>query len=139
LIRTSSNRLRAPAGISNSLRPSAPAVIFYQAKSADIREIETRQRENLNRFAAFCKWTIRRSGWGACAAPTREALGRPRAQPPHVVSALPVIAASAVASILATIKSRYRAEVAVALQLVADLLDALSAGENNIVAIRGRQ
>ncbi len=33
---------------------------------------------------------------------------------------------------------RYRAEVADALQTVADLLDALAAGEDNIVAIRKR-
>ena len=56
--------------------------------------------------------------------------------PPHVVSAL-----LGHRSIGGTLhagynQSRYRAEVADALQMVADLLDALARGEDNIVAIR---
>jgi hypothetical protein len=35
-------------------------------------------------------------------------------------------------------QSRYRTEVADALQMVADLLDALAVGQDNIVAIRKR-
>jgi len=35
-------------------------------------------------------------------------------------------------------QSRYRVEVAQALQMVADMLDALEARENNVVMMRGR-
>jgi hypothetical protein len=36
-------------------------------------------------------------------------------------------------------QSRYTAEVAEALQQVADLLDALAAGENNIIPLAGKR
>ena len=60
-------------------------------------------------------------------------------QPPHVVSAL--LGHRSIGGGLHSgyNQSRYRAEVGVALQMVADLLDALSAGEDNIVAIRSRK
>src|SRR5271165_5654050 len=64
----------------DQLRPGA---------TADTREIETRQRETLNRFAAFCKWAVRRSVWGARPAPTCEALGRRRAQRPTLFCIMP--------------------------------------------------
>ena len=58
--------------------------------------------------------------------------------PPHVVSAL--LGHSDIGGDLhdGYNQSRYRAEVANALQMVADLLDALAAGEDNLVAIRRR-
>jgi integrase len=58
--------------------------------------------------------------------------------PPHVVSAL--LGHSDIGGDLHGVynKSRYGSEVANALQLVADLLDALAAGEDNLVAIRRR-
>lgn len=59
-------------------------------------------------------------------------------QPPHVISAL--LGHRSIGGRLHSgyNQSRYRAEVADALQVVADLLDALAAGEDNIVAIRKR-
>jgi integrase len=59
-------------------------------------------------------------------------------QPPHVVSAL--LGHRSIGGGLhgGYNKSRYRAEVATALQMVADLVDALAAGQDNIVAIRNR-
>ena len=59
-------------------------------------------------------------------------------QPPHVVSALLGHRSIGGGLHAGYNQSRYRAEVAVALQMVADLLDALAAGEDNIVAIRKR-
>jgi integrase len=59
-------------------------------------------------------------------------------QPPHVVSALLGHRSIGGGLHAGYNQSRYRAEVGVALQLVADLLDALSAGEDNIIAIRKR-
>ena len=58
--------------------------------------------------------------------------------PPHVVSAL--LGHRDIGGDLhdGYNQSRYRAEVANALQMVADLLDALAAGEDNLVAIRRR-
>ena len=58
--------------------------------------------------------------------------------PPHVVSAL--LGHRSIGGRLHAgyNQSRYRAEVADALQMVADNLDALAAGEDNIVAIRSR-
>jgi integrase len=58
--------------------------------------------------------------------------------PPHVVSAL--LGHSDIGGDLHGVynKSRYGSEVANALQMVADLLDALAAGEDNLVAIRRR-
>jgi integrase len=58
--------------------------------------------------------------------------------PPHVVSSL--LGHSDIGGDLhdGYNQSRYRAEVANALQMVADLLDALAAGEDNLVAIRRR-
>jgi integrase len=58
--------------------------------------------------------------------------------PPHVVSALLGHRSIGGGLHAGYNQSRYRAEVADALQMVADLLDALEAGEDNIVAIRGR-
>ena len=60
-------------------------------------------------------------------------------QPPHVVSALLGHRSIGGGLHAGYNQSRYRAEVAVALQMVADLLDALSAGEDNIVVIRKRK
>jgi integrase len=58
--------------------------------------------------------------------------------PPHVVSAL--LGHSDIGGDLHGVynKSRYGSEVAAALQAVADLLDRLAAGEDNLVAIRRR-
>jgi integrase len=58
--------------------------------------------------------------------------------PPHVVSAM--LGHREIAGGLhdGYNKSRYCAEVANALQMVADLLDALGAGEDNLVAIHRR-
>jgi integrase len=58
--------------------------------------------------------------------------------PPHVVSALLGHRAIGGSLHAGYNQSRYRAEVADALQMVADLLDALRAGTDNIVAIRQR-
>jgi integrase len=58
--------------------------------------------------------------------------------PPHVVSALLGHRTIGGGLHAGYNQSRYRAEVADALQMVADLLDALAAGEDNIVAIRKR-
>jgi len=57
-------------------------------------------------------------------------------QPPHVVSALLGHRSIGGGLHARYNQSRYRAEVGVALQRVADLLNALSAGEDNIVSIR---
>jgi integrase len=59
-------------------------------------------------------------------------------QPPHVVSAL--LGHRNIGGRLHAgyNQSRYRAEVATALQMVADLVDALVAGQDNILAIRNR-
>jgi integrase len=57
-------------------------------------------------------------------------------QPPHVVQALLGHRSIGGALHAGYNQSRYRAEVAEALQRVADLLDALRAGENNVVALR---
>ena len=59
-------------------------------------------------------------------------------QPPHVVSALLGHRSIGGGLHAGYNQSRYRAEVGAALQMVADLLDALTAGEDNIVAIRMR-
>ncbi len=59
-------------------------------------------------------------------------------QPPHVVSALLGHRSIGGGLHAGYNQSRYRAEVAEALQMVADLLDALAAGQDNIVAIRKR-
>jgi hypothetical protein len=56
--------------------------------------------------------------------------------PPHVVSALLGHRSIGGSLHAGYNQSRYRAEVADALQMVADLLDALARGEDNIVAIR---
>ena len=56
--------------------------------------------------------------------------------PPHVVSALLGHRSIGGGLHAGYNQSRYRAEVADALQMVADLLDALAAGEDNVVAIR---
>jgi integrase len=56
--------------------------------------------------------------------------------PPHVVSALLGHRSIGGGLHAGYNQSRYRAEVAHALQMVADLLDALAAGQDNIVAIR---
>jgi integrase len=58
--------------------------------------------------------------------------------PPHVVSALLGHRSIGGGLHAGYNQSRYRAEVADALQMVADLLDAFAAGENNIAAIRKR-
>jgi len=58
--------------------------------------------------------------------------------PPHVVSALLGHRSIGGGLHAGYNQSRYRAEVGIALQMVADLLDALSAGKDNIVAIRKR-
>jgi integrase len=58
--------------------------------------------------------------------------------PPHVVSALLGHRSIGGGLHAGYNQSRYRAEVADALQMVADLLDALASGEDNIVAIRKR-
>jgi integrase len=58
--------------------------------------------------------------------------------PPHVVSALLGHRSIGGGLHAGYNQSRYRAEVADALQMVADLLDALAAGQDNIVAIRKR-
>lgn len=57
---------------------------------------------------------------------------------PHVVSALLGHRSIGGSLHAGYNQSRYRAEVADALQMVADLLDALAAGQDNIVAIRKR-
>ena len=59
-------------------------------------------------------------------------------QPPHVVSALLGHRSIGGGLHAGYNQSRYRAEVGVALQMAADLLDALSAGDDNIIAIRKR-
>jgi len=59
-------------------------------------------------------------------------------QPPHVVSALLGHRSIGGGLHAGYNQSRYRAEVGVALEKVADLLDALSAGEDNVVAIRSK-
>lgn len=59
-------------------------------------------------------------------------------QPPHVVSALLGHRSIGGGLHAGYNQSRYRAEIVDALQMVADLLDALAAGEDNIVAIRTR-
>ena len=58
--------------------------------------------------------------------------------PPHVVSAFLGHRSIGGGLHAGYNQSRYRAEVADALQMVADLLDALAAGDDNIVAIRRR-
>jgi integrase len=58
--------------------------------------------------------------------------------PPHVVSALLGHRSIGGGLHAGYNQSRYRTEVADALQMVADLLDALAAGQDNIVAIRKR-
>jgi integrase len=58
--------------------------------------------------------------------------------PPHVVSALLGHRSIGGGLHAGYNQSRYRAEVADALQMVADLLDALATGQDNIVAIRKR-
>ena len=58
--------------------------------------------------------------------------------PPHVVSALLGHRSIGGGLHAGYNQSRYRAEVADALQMVADLLDAFAAGEDNIAAIRKR-
>jgi integrase len=59
-------------------------------------------------------------------------------QPPHVVSALLGHRSIGGGLHAGYNQSRYRAEVADALQMVADLLEALALGQDNIVAIRKR-
>ena len=58
--------------------------------------------------------------------------------PPHVVSALLGHRSIGGDLYAGYNQSRYRAEVADALQMVADLLEALAAGQDNIIAIRRR-
>ena len=58
--------------------------------------------------------------------------------PPHVVSALLGHRSIGGGLHAGYNQSRYRAEVADALQMVADLLDSLAAGEDNIITIRNR-
>jgi integrase len=58
--------------------------------------------------------------------------------PPHVVSALLGHRSIGGGLHAGYNKSRYRAEVTDALQMVADLLDSLAAGQDNIIAIRRR-
>jgi integrase len=58
--------------------------------------------------------------------------------PPHVVSALLGHRSIGGGLHAGYNQSRYRAEVADALQMVADLVDSLAAGQDNIVAIRKR-
>jgi integrase len=65
-------------------------------------------------------------------------LGGDLGHPPHVVSALLGHRSIGGGLHAGYNQSRYRAEVAGALQMVGDLLDALAAGEDNIVAIRRR-
>jgi integrase len=60
-------------------------------------------------------------------------------QPPHVVSALLGHRSIGGGLHAGYNQSRYQVEVGAALQMVADLLDALTAGEDNIVAIRRRK
>jgi integrase len=60
-------------------------------------------------------------------------------QPPHVVSGLLGHRSIGGALHAGYNQSRYRAEVAIALQMVADLLDALEAGEDNVIALRGKR
>jgi integrase len=57
-------------------------------------------------------------------------------RPPHVVSALLGHRAIGGALHAGCKQSRYRAEVGNALQMVADLLDALEAGQDNVIAMR---
>jgi integrase len=59
-------------------------------------------------------------------------------QPPHVVSAFLGHRSIGGGLHAGYNQSRYRAEVGIALQMIADLLDALSTGVGNIVAIRKR-
>lgn len=59
-------------------------------------------------------------------------------QPPHIVSALLGHRSIGGSLHAGYNQSRYRAEVANALQMVADMLDALEAGENNIVSLPRR-
>ena len=101
-------------------------------------------REDGARLSDWSRWSSRMErALGFAATPhalrrTCATLAGDLGHPPHVVSAL--LGHSDIGGDLhdGYNQSRYRAEVANALQMVADLLDALAAGEDNLVAVRKR-
>ena len=136
----------------NSKRPMADHVVPLPRQAlALLDELAPGERDELifpseggARLANWSNWsaqTERRLGFDV----TPHALRRTCAtlagdlgHPPHVVSAL--LGHREIAGDLhdGYNQSRYSAEVANALQMVADLLDALAAGEDNLVAIHRR-